>query len=75
MTFIPREYQLTPSETVLSDESPVYLEYIYIADGVFVRCPLWDSTVADWKRVDGIKEIRRCDLFLHTDARLGDKVG
>ena len=67
-------HTLRPSETVLSDDTPVHLDYVYIADNVFVRCPLWDATVREWKGRLGLKEIRRCDLFDHPGAKLGDRV-
>ena len=42
-------HKLLPSETILPDNAPVHLDYVYIADNVFVRCPLWDATVIEWK--------------------------
>ena len=74
----PREIQtfdLLPSETILEDDHPIHSFYVYIVDGVLTRqVEYFDITVADWKRRDGIKEVRRCNLFGHPGARLGDKV-
>lgn len=72
--FVPKEFKLLPSETVLSDEHPVFGMYVYIVDNKFVRCMWTESTVGEWKRKEGHREIRRCDLFGHDGARLGDKV-
>jgi hypothetical protein len=66
-------HKLLPSETVLPDDYPMYGGYVYIIDGVFQRsnesCP-----VSEYKRLTGAREIRRCDIFGHPDARLGDSV-
>lgn len=77
-----REYHPKPSqifdllqdETVLDDDYPIYPDYIYIVDGVFTRCDYFDMTIREWKLRDNIKEIRRCNIFGHPGARLGDKV-
>ena len=66
-------YELTDSETVLSDDYPVYPAYVYIADRTFRRCPI-KGTVGQWKRQSGFKEIRRADLFAHPGAKIGDGV-
>lgn len=68
-------HKLLPSETVMPDDANIFPMYVYIVDGVFTRYHL-DSpiTVGEWKRVGNKKEIRRCDLFGHPGARLGDKV-
>jgi hypothetical protein len=80
---VPRErrerqtFKLLPSETVLPDDYPIYMDFVYIVDGKFTRQSRYFNviTVADWKRLDGeIKEIRRCDLFGHPGAYLGDRV-
>jgi|SRR5579885_290666 len=68
-------FALRDSETPLPDDANVYLFYVYIKDGVFWRNEEIDGgTVADLKRATGAKEIRRCDLFGHPGARLGDHV-
>jgi hypothetical protein len=65
-------YKFSPDETVLEDSYPVHTGYVYIFDGVFYKSPL-TGTVADLKQL-GAKEVRRCDLFGHKGAKLGDKV-
>ena len=67
-------FQLTDKETVLPDDYPVYGDYVYIIDGVFKLSNLISGTVADLKRMEKAEEIRRCDLFAHEGAKLGDKV-
>lgn len=70
-----RIFKLRPKERVLDDDVPVYPMYVYICDGVFARYERTSpSTIGDWRRRDGIGEIRRCDLFDHPEARLGDFV-
>lgn len=61
-----------PEEIILEDDYPVYIDYVYIADGYFKRSPI-SATVRAWKALDNIKEIRRCELFKHGNAKLGDK--
>ena len=66
-------FKLLPTETALTDDYPIIPSYVYICDGVFKRSPFEDEvTVGDWKK-SGAKEIRRCDLFGHKGARLGDR--
>lgn len=68
-------FKLLPSETVLPDDYDIHPMYVYIIDGVFARFEGMESdTVGNWKRYAKINEIRRCDLFSHPGARLGDKV-
>ena len=68
-------YNLRKSETILPDDTPVYPDYLYIADNVFVQYSGWDdTTVEEWKARTGYKEIRRCDMFDHPGANLGDRV-
>ncbi len=68
-------HKLTPSETVLDDDYPLVPGYVYIIDGVFCRFgPFDDLTVGRYKKIANKKEIRRCDLFAHEGARLGDSV-
>lgn len=70
-----RTFVLRPTEKVLDDNVPVYPLYVFICDGVFARYEhAMPTTIGDWKRRDGIGEIRRCDLFDHPEARLGDCV-
>ena len=71
--FVPKTFKLLAEETILPDDYPVNGMYIYIVDNVFTRCWL-EGTVGEWKRQAGLKEVRRCKLFDHEGARLGDKV-
>jgi len=66
-------YKLLPSETVLENDYPVYLDYFYIVDGV-IKMSTIEGTVADLKRAEGANEIRRYELFKRPEARLGDRV-
>lgn len=66
-------HTLKESETVLEDEYPVFADYVYIADMTFVRSDV-TGTVRDLKRDLEAKEIRRCEMFEHKGARLGDKL-
>lgn len=68
-------HKLLESETVLPDDYPVFPMYIYIVDNVFSRFEFPEpSTVGEFKNKTGAKEVRRCALFDHPDARLGDRV-
>lgn len=71
--FAPKEFNLLPSETVLPDDYPINFGYVYIMDSVFTRSDVQVS-VAEYKRKFNVKEIRRCDLFGHDGAKLGDRV-
>ena len=67
-------HKLTQSEAVLDDDYPLTPSYVYIFDGVFRRFEGSETTVGRWKKAANVKEIRRCDLFDHPGARLGDRV-
>ena len=70
-----KTFKLLASETVLEDDYLIIPSFVYICDGRFMRYPGWDEiTVAEWKRAGNWKEVRRCDLFAHEGARLGDRV-
>lgn len=49
------------SETVLSDDYPIYIEHFYIIDGDIALSQIKGS-VKDLKDRYNIKEIRRCDI-------------
>ena len=66
-------FNLTPDEVVLSDDCPIYPDYLYICDGVFVRSNHF-GTVLSFKIQLEYKEIRRCNIFAHEGAKIGDKV-
>lgn len=70
-----KTFKLTDKETVLPDDYPIYDMYVYICDGRFTRYSGLDTTtVGQWKKQKGYSEVRRCDLFAHKGARLGDAV-
>jgi hypothetical protein len=62
------------NETVLPDDYPVYGDYLYLADGKVYRSNWHDVTVAELKRREGFKEVRRCDWrrFNGTNAQIKD---
>jgi hypothetical protein len=71
----PQKHMLLPEETVMSDDANVYPGYLYIVDSVFTRYELMrPTTIGDWKQATGAREIRRCEIFGHKGARLGDRV-
>jgi hypothetical protein len=64
------------SETIINDDTPIYQDYIYIADGVIVRNNwIFEGTVKDLKKELKAKEIRRCEIFApeRSNNRIGDK--
>jgi hypothetical protein len=70
-------HKLLKSETILPDDYPVNDMYVYIVDHKFTRFDCMRSnarTIGEWKQLHGVKEIRRCDIFGHDDAKLGDEV-
>lgn len=67
-------HTLTSSETIMPDDGYIYAGYVYIADGRFVRSDYHGVSVAEWKRLMKFSEVRRCDLFAHPGACLGDRV-
>lgn len=66
-------HKLTRSETVLEDDYPMNLDYVYIIDNQFLRSKDF-CTVGEYKARFGVKEIRRCDLFSHPGVKIGDEV-
>lgn len=68
-------FKLTKGETVLEDDYPIVPRYVYICDKRFTRYEGFaETTVGKWKASNGFTEIRRCDLFDHEGAKLGDAV-
>lgn len=69
-------FKLLPSETIMPDDHNVFPDYVYIVDGRFQRASdIWEvMTIAQWKQKNSFKEVRRCELFSHNGARLGDMV-
>lgn len=50
-------------EDILPDDYPIHWDYCYVCDGRVRISPLGGGcTIADLKRTEGFKEIRRCDL-------------
>lgn len=75
MTRAVKTFALLPTETVMDDDDNVFAMYVYIKDGVFWRNDvLIEGSVLELKRATGAHEIRRCELFGHHGARLGDRV-
>ena len=64
-------------ETVLEDDYPIYGDYYYLADGKVYRSDWHDVTVAELKRREGFKEIRRCNWrrFNGTNAQIDALTG
>ena len=68
-------HKLLKDETVMPDDATVYPAYAYIIDNVFTRAEgLQLRSVQEYKARYGVKEIRRCSLFSHPGALLGDRV-
>lgn len=73
-TLSPAIHKLLPTETVLSDNYPMYADHIYIVDNVAVYCEYVNISVGEYKQRHDAKEIRRCSLFGHgKEARVGDR--
>lgn len=67
------KHLLLSCETILPDDYPVYPYFVYIADMKFIKCPI-HSIVGIWKKKFGLKEIRKCDIFGHKHAKIGDEL-
>ena len=70
----PKTYTLLPEETIMPDDAIVGCGYVYICDNVLRRSEWFDITIAELKRKEGYKEVRRCKLFARLDACIGDRV-
>lgn len=67
------KHLLLSTETILPNDYPIYGGYIYIGDmKFFVNDILIRGTVKDLKKEYKLKEIRRCDIFGHKQAKIGD---
>lgn len=67
------KYKLLPEEKILPDDYPVFYGYAYIGDMKFIRNNvLTEGNVGQLKKELGILEIRRCNLFSHSGAKLND---
>ena len=51
------------NEPILSDDYPMHCDYWYVVDGKPTCSDWYNITVAEYKRLTGAKEIRRCDIF------------
>lgn len=62
------------NEYILPDDYPIYGDYFYLADGKPYRSDWHGITVADLKRREGFKEVRRCDWrrFNGTNQQIAD---
>jgi hypothetical protein len=50
-------------EEILPDNYPIHWDYCYVCDNEVHLSPFGGgSVVRDWKRSDGFKEIRRCNM-------------
>lgn len=68
-------HKLLESEIVIPDDGNMFPMYCYIIDGVFAQAHIFDRmSVAEYKREFNVKEIRRCEIFGHPGAKVGDKV-
>lgn len=58
-------------EPLLPDDYPIFADYLYVADGRVIRSDWHDITAARFKAIEGIKELRRCDITGRQRAALG----
>ena len=73
--FFKLKHLLLSSETILPNDYPIYWGYVYIADmRFFVNKVLVKGTVADLKKECIFEEIRKCDIFGHKQAIIGDEL-
>lgn len=63
--WVVREEMKEPElkEYVLSDDYPVYGDYLYVADGKVIRSDWHGITVGVFKKKLRAKEIRNCDII------------
>lgn len=57
-----------PNENVLEDDYPIYGDYLYVVDGKVYRSDWHGITVAQLKRNEGFKEVRRCNIYARRAA-------
>ena len=64
MGFVKLRPEVGPlkEETVMADDSRVYGDYMYVADGKPYRSDWHDVSVGELKRREGFKEVRRFDF-------------
>lgn len=51
-----------PDEDLLPDDYPIYGNYLYVADGKVIMSDWHGITAAQFKRNEGIRELRRCNI-------------
>lgn len=59
------------NEPVLNDDYPVFVGYLYVADGRVIESPI-EGGVLRLKTVAQAKVIRRCDIVGRTDTPPSD---
>jgi hypothetical protein len=57
-----------PNEDLLPDDYPVYGDYLYVADGKVYRSNWHGVTVAELRRREGFREVRRCNIYARKAA-------
>jgi hypothetical protein len=53
----------TLNEPLLPDDYPIYADYCYVLDGKVVRSDWHKVTAAQFKKLTGATEVRRCDMI------------
>lgn len=53
---------MTLKERELSDDYPIYGDYLYVADGKVIRSDWHDITAKQFKAREGIKILTNCDM-------------
>jgi hypothetical protein len=51
------------NEPILEDDYPIYAGYLYVADGKVICSDYHGITARQFKAREGIKELRRCDIY------------
>jgi hypothetical protein len=75
-------HKILASETILPDDYTIYADFVYIVGqkkeskmNYNTRLsPLHGKTVYDWKKLDNLDEVRRCELFDHPGVKLGEQL-
>ena len=70
----PNVFQLLSGEHILNKDYQIYPGYVYIMDNVFTQWNGNETTVGLLLTSGRAREIRRCELFNHPGARIGDIV-
>ena len=67
------KYKRLKNEVVLEDSYLVHQGYVYIMDGVVRRSTI-NGDVGKLKVEMGVQKIRKCSLYGHLSAVIGDEV-